>query len=498
MASGAAIAGGDAGVSTLLAEYYESGNAPHEALGRAARRLSSGGALYLGGGVGVEKVRKQNGESFAVTSGGKPESFEGPLSAVVRAFTLAGSSTSADSPGGATAVADPAAAARLRELKDEEAEAEADIRRYETRLERRKRQQSAGRGLPWSPGVESDDAWEARRIEELKADLGRIRAERSRLLATGQVTEAEVGKPGTNWKQVGAGAKKKLSGILAHYRKSATPFRDCVADNTKRFGPEGAKKVCAVVKDLNQRSTKWRKGGKTAEAEAEELIAGALARLAVVEGEFGLAALVQLAEGIDSPVTQVQQLAEAVTDDFALLALAGHPLAEAVFGVEEAFSSGSSATRDARSNLSSSERKRERSARHDARVKATTAKDGDFEKKHPRGKEGTSEGGRFVRSGSSGDDVKAVQDKVGAKQDGEYGEKTRAAVMDFQRKHGLVVDGIVGHQTAVQLAGGDGKSAKAGDLKGSDREKLKRLGESRKKKPRGRAPERRARGGIVV
>jgi hypothetical protein len=107
-----------------------------------------------------------------------------------------------------------------------------------------------------------------------------------------------------------------------------------VRDNRKRFG-DRAERVCAVVKDMGERTTKWRKGGKGKLSEgAAEFVDAALGRLAVVEEEFGLAALVALAEGVDSPMPQLRALSESVTDDFALLALAGHPLAEAVFGVD--------------------------------------------------------------------------------------------------------------------------------------------------------------------
>ncbi len=71
----------------------------------------------------------------------------------------------------------------------------------------------------------------------------------------------ETGKPGVNWKQVGAGDRKKLSPLVRHYMKQAHPFTACVNDNTKRFGPDRAKRICAVVKDLGKRSTSWRKGG---------------------------------------------------------------------------------------------------------------------------------------------------------------------------------------------------------------------------------------------
>lgn len=46
--------------------------------------------------------------------------------------------------------------------------------------------------------------------------------------------------------------------LLKHYAKSETPFRSCVADNAKRFGPGRVEKVCAVVKDTLRQSSHWR------------------------------------------------------------------------------------------------------------------------------------------------------------------------------------------------------------------------------------------------
>lgn len=53
-------------------------------------------------------------------------------------------------------------------------------------------------------------------------------------------------------------AREKLRGILKHYAKSPHPFRACVRDNMKRFGPGRTEKVCAVLKDIIRGTTSWR------------------------------------------------------------------------------------------------------------------------------------------------------------------------------------------------------------------------------------------------
>lgn len=70
--------------------------------------------------------------------------------------------------------------------------------------------------------------------------------------------DAWGGKPGPNAAQVSPEDRARLRGILKHYAKEPHPFRACVRDNTKRFGEERAKRICAVVKDLIRGTTRWR------------------------------------------------------------------------------------------------------------------------------------------------------------------------------------------------------------------------------------------------
>ena len=59
---------------------------------------------------------------------------------------------------------------------------------------------------------------------------------------------------------------------------------------------------------------------------------------------------------------------------------------------------------------------------------------------------------RVLRHGMRGEDVKAVQRRLGVQPvSGYFGRVTQAAVRNFQRKHGLAVDGIVGPRTRAKL-----------------------------------------------
>lgn len=57
---------------------------------------------------------------------------------------------------------------------------------------------------------------------------------------------------------VGPEARNHLKGILRHYAKDPHPFRACVKDNMRRFGPGRTERVCATLKDIIRGTTRWR------------------------------------------------------------------------------------------------------------------------------------------------------------------------------------------------------------------------------------------------
>lgn len=118
--------------------------------------------------------------------------------------------------------------------------------------------------------------------------------------------------------------------------------------------------------------------------------------------------------------------------------------------------------------------------------------------KHPRGAAGSGQGGKFVKKGSSGAPVKAVQKRLGVAQTGSFAFDTQAAVENFQRERGLQVDGVVGAQTAQALLGNrNAKAVSPGALSSAD---AKALGVTSTRKAAVRKPSAptRSGGGIVV
>ena len=61
----------------------------------------------------------------------------------------------------------------------------------------------------------------------------------------------------------------------------------------------------------------------------------------------------------------------------------------------------------------------------------------------------------LLKVGSTGEDVKKLQTKLGLTADGSFGAKTETAVKDWQSKNGLTADGIVGDGTWSKMFGGE-------------------------------------------
>ena len=59
-----------------------------------------------------------------------------------------------------------------------------------------------------------------------------------------------------------------------------------------------------------------------------------------------------------------------------------------------------------------------------------------------------------LRKGCEGESVKALQRLLGVADDGDFGTKTQAAVIAFQKKHSLAGDGVAGQLTWSKLLGG--------------------------------------------
>lgn len=57
----------------------------------------------------------------------------------------------------------------------------------------------------------------------------------------------------------------------------------------------------------------------------------------------------------------------------------------------------------------------------------------------------------FLKIGSTGDNVKLLQEKLGLKPDGSFGPNTEKSVKDWQKKNGLKDDGVVGDITWNKL-----------------------------------------------
>jgi hypothetical protein len=214
------------------------------------QKLEQGEVARLKGGVAIKRVALEDGrDAYRVGSpssyGGRGEpDFHGEAhrsaeDAVKRAFAESARSADPDSIGGTTRMASysPVEYGGVEHrIRDWTVDGKAVVASVKT------------------PGVRAVVAPAAlRRTALLEGMLGE-----------------EVGKPGTNWKQVAPGDRKKVDPLVRHWMKHAHPWQACVNALTPKKGAEAAKRICSVVKDMGERSTKWRKGGKRVQEEIVE------------------------------------------------------------------------------------------------------------------------------------------------------------------------------------------------------------------------------------
>jgi peptidoglycan hydrolase-like protein with peptidoglycan-binding domain len=64
----------------------------------------------------------------------------------------------------------------------------------------------------------------------------------------------------------------------------------------------------------------------------------------------------------------------------------------------------------------------------------------------------------LLKRGSDGDAVRRLQQQLAFGVDGRFGPRTEKAVRDYQKKNGLVADGMAGPATISQLFEGTSQS----------------------------------------
>lgn len=106
-----------------------------------------------------------------------------------------------------------------------------------------------------------------------------------------------------NAARTGPHARHKLRGLLRYYAKKPHPFRACVRDNMKRFGPGRTEAICATLKDIIRGTTHWR-GHPSQDHGAP----GAVAASEVFEIDDDLAIL--LSEITDEQIEKAQEILE--------------------------------------------------------------------------------------------------------------------------------------------------------------------------------------------
>jgi murein L,D-transpeptidase YcbB/YkuD len=257
----------------------------------------------------------------------------------------------------------------------------------------------------------------------------------------------EFTKPGTA--NVSVDDRKKLAGLLKHYRAQAHPFTACKRDQLRHgLSEDHANRRCAVLKDLLEGTTKWRKGSKSKSVEeAMGVICEALDVVQLAATGLGPRTMSALLR---------EEVQEGVTDEWAEELRIAAALVEAA----------------PRWMLPVAARRQGFRPLKPEKRKGTGG--GSFaETKHRRAPKGTALGGQFIRMGSSGTEVAAIQRRLSVSETGTVNKQTKRAIEAFQKRKGIQVDGVIGTQTVSALRGTNSGVA-PGALTRNDRRYLRR------------------------
>lgn len=104
---------------------------------------------------------------------------------------------------------------------------------------------------------------------------------------------------------------------------------------------------------------------------------------------------------------------------------------------------------------------------------AKVKKDGQGDPNFDENEHKRDENGMFIQTGDSGAEVRAVGAALGERSlSNQFDDNMETAVRNYQQDNGLLVDGIVGQQTAGALLGKDGENINPGEIKESQKKAL--------------------------
>jgi hypothetical protein len=244
--------------------------------------------------------------------------------------------------------------------------------------------------------------------------------------------------------------------------------RTAVQESTKA-------EYCKAAAEIEAKRAKAKASSAVKEAEMTEedavsLVLAASAKLGVLAEEVGPDFILEAIRegGVGSAACKklrgkgrtAKAMAEAISEEVVELNLILEVFSDAE--VEEAF------TIPSLSKLRSTVRANRRADNSKSKSKSSSSSSGT---KHAPA--GSPTGGQFISSGASGSTVKGIQKKLGIKTTGTFGGNTKSRIEEFQKNHGLQVDGVVGIQTATALLTNGKKKVGVGALTTGIKSRLK-------------------------